>query len=206
MRRSELLVLVGRAVRPLELVPLEGASDACGSADEVEVFPAQAEESALAESGVEGEFEQGVQPVALGGGEELAGFVGGEGFEAAGAGCPDADVAGDVAGDFLLADSVLQGRLEHGVDVGQGQRGEQLVAALPGRAALGLVAVGVEAECAALAGGAELVEPSADVLGGEFSELLPSQAGEQVQANAGGAAGVGGLAESVDGDGLQAGR
>ena len=30
---------------------------------EVEVFPAQAEEFALAESGVEGEFEQRVQPV-----------------------------------------------------------------------------------------------------------------------------------------------
>ena len=37
---------------------LEGAADAGGSAGQVEVFPAQAEEFALAESGAQGEFEQ----------------------------------------------------------------------------------------------------------------------------------------------------
>jgi hypothetical protein len=33
------------------------------------------------------------------------------GFEAAGAGCAHADVAGHVAGDLLFADDVLQGDL-----------------------------------------------------------------------------------------------
>jgi hypothetical protein len=42
---------------------LEGAVDAGRAAVEVDVFPAQAEEFALAESGVEGEFGQCVQPV-----------------------------------------------------------------------------------------------------------------------------------------------
>lgn len=113
---------------------LKGAADGGGGGVEVEVFPAQSEEFALAESGVEGEFEQVVQPVALCGGEESAGFVGGEGFEASGPGCAGADVAGDVARDLFLADGVLQGGLEHGVDVGERQRGEHLVAALAGGA------------------------------------------------------------------------
>jgi len=62
---------------------------------------------------------------------------------------------------------------------------------------------GVEAACAALAGGAEVVEPRADVLGGELGELLLAQAGDEVEADAGGVAGVGVLSEPVDGDGLQ---
>ncbi len=152
---------------------------------------------------MESEFEQGVQPVSAHGGEELAGFVGGEGFEAAGAGSAGADVAGHVARDLLLADGVLQGGLEHGVDVGQRQRGEQLVAAGTRGAAAGLVAPGVEATGAALAGGAELVEPGADILGGELGELLLAEAGAEVAVDAGGVAGVGVLAEVVDGDVLQ---
>ncbi|GHE83685.1 hypothetical protein GCM10018772_02710 [Streptomyces fumanus] len=149
---------------------------------------------------MEGEFEQGMQPVALGGGEESAGFVGGEGFDASGPWGAGADVAGDVARHLLFADGVLQGGLEHGVDVGERQRGEQLVAALAGGAAAGLVAPGVDAARAALAGGAELVEPGADVLGGELGQLLLAEAGDEVPIDAGGVAGVGVLAESVDGD------
>jgi hypothetical protein len=42
---------------------LEGAADAGGSAGQVEVFPAQAEEFALAQAGAQGEFKQRVQPV-----------------------------------------------------------------------------------------------------------------------------------------------
>lgn len=68
---------------------------------------------------MEREFEQGMELVFTRGGEELAGFVYGEGFETSGAGCAGADVAGDVAQDLLLADGVLQGGLEHGVDVGE---------------------------------------------------------------------------------------
>jgi hypothetical protein len=60
---------------------LEGSADAGGSAGQVEVFPAQAEEFALAEPGAEGEFEQSVQTVTLRGGEEGARLVGGERFE-----------------------------------------------------------------------------------------------------------------------------
>ncbi|GAA4019570.1 hypothetical protein GCM10022232_74710 [Streptomyces plumbiresistens] len=63
---------------------------------------------------MEGEFEQGMQPVALGCGEELAGFVSGEGFEASGPWGAGADVAGDVARDLFLAS--VQGR---GVSVRQ---------------------------------------------------------------------------------------
>ncbi|KUN96908.1 hypothetical protein AQJ67_32575 [Streptomyces caeruleatus] len=143
---------------------------------EVEVCPVQAEEVALAESGVEGEFEQGVQPMTLRGGEGLAGFVGSEGFEAAGAWGAGADVAGDVARDLFLTHGVLQGGLEHRVDVG-----EQLVAALACGTAAGLITPGIDTARAALAGGAELVEPRADVLGGELGELLLTQAGERIQ-------------------------
>lgn len=48
----------------------------------------EAEEFAFAESGVEGEFEQGVEPVSARGGEELAGFVGGGGSKRRGRGVP----------------------------------------------------------------------------------------------------------------------
>jgi hypothetical protein len=135
---------------------------------------------------VEGEFEQRVQPVSARGREELAGFVGGEGFEASGPWGAGADVAGDVAGDLFLQDGVLQGGLEDGVEVGERQRGEQLVAALAGGAAAGLVAPGVNAARAALAGGAELVEPGADVLGGELGQLLLAEAGDEVPVDVGG--------------------
>lgn len=81
----------------------------------------QAEEFAFAESGVEGEFEQCVQPVSARSREELAGFVGGEWFEAPGPWGAGADVAGDVALDLLLTYRVFQRGLEDGVYVGQGQ-------------------------------------------------------------------------------------
>ncbi|MBB5128911.1 hypothetical protein FHS32_005688 [Streptomyces albaduncus] len=81
---------------------LKGAADCGGAGVEVEVFPAQAEEFDLAESGVEGEFEQRVQPMNPGRGEESAGFVGGEGFEAPGPRGAGADIAGDVARDLLF--------------------------------------------------------------------------------------------------------
>jgi hypothetical protein len=68
-----------------------------------------------------------------------------------------ADVAGDGAKDLLLADGVLQGGLEYGVHIGQGQRREPFGAALARGAAAGLVAGGVEAASTALARGAELV-------------------------------------------------
>ncbi|MEU8869504.1 hypothetical protein [Streptomyces umbrinus] len=68
---------------------------------------------------MQSKFEQRLQPVTAGGGQKLACFLRGEGFEAAGAGRA---VAGDVVRDLLLADGVLQGGLEYGVDVGQGQR------------------------------------------------------------------------------------
>lgn len=70
---------------------LQGAADSSGTGVEVEVFPAQAEEFALAKSGVESQLEQCTQPVTVRGGEELAGLVSGEGFEASGAGCAGAD-------------------------------------------------------------------------------------------------------------------
>jgi hypothetical protein len=48
-----------------------------------------------------------------------------------------------------------------------------------------------------------LVESGADILGGELGELLPSETGDEVETDAGGVAGVGVLAEPVDGDGLE---
>lgn len=65
---------------------LKGTADAGGAAVEIEVFSVQAQEFALAESGAQGELEQGGEPVPLGCGEELPGFLGGEGVEATGAG------------------------------------------------------------------------------------------------------------------------
>ncbi len=195
--------LGGQRGKPACAGALECAADGGGARSEVEVFPAQAEEFALAESGVEGEFEQGLQAVFVRGGEESAGFVGGEGFEASGPRRAGADVAGHVARDLLLTHGVLQGGLEHGMDVGQSQRGEQLATALACSAAARLVAPGVDATRAALAGSAELVESGADVLGGELGELLLAEAGDEVPVDAGGIAGVGVLAEVVDGDVFQ---
>ncbi len=58
--------------------------------------------------------------------------------------------------------------------------GESHRAARSGGAATGLITAGVNAKGAALAGGAELIEPGADVLGGELGELLLAQAGNEV--------------------------
>lgn len=69
------MCLGGQRGEPAYGGSLKGAADGGGARVEVEVFPAQAEEFAFAESGVEGELEQRVQPVVLGGGEELAGLV-----------------------------------------------------------------------------------------------------------------------------------
>ncbi|OKJ75050.1 hypothetical protein AMK30_12410 [Streptomyces sp. CB02460] len=98
-----------------------GAVDGGGAAVEVEVFPVEAEEFALAESGAQGEFVQGVKPVAVGRLKELPGFGGGEGLEAPGAGRGCLDVPGDVARQFVLAYGVFQGGLEDRVDVRHGQ-------------------------------------------------------------------------------------
>lgn len=111
------------------------------------------------------------------GGKELAGFVGGEGFEASRPWGAGADVAGDIARDLFLAYRVFQGGFEDGVDVGECQGRELLGAARSGGAAERLVAGGIEAAGAALAGGAELVEPGADILGGELGELLRPRPG-----------------------------
>lgn len=173
---------------------LQCAADGGGALIKVEIFPAQAEEFAFTESGVKGGFEQGMEPVTLGRGEEAAGFIGGEGFEAAGPWCAGADVTGHTARDLLLAHGVFECGLEHGVDVGQRQRREPLGVARSDGSATGLITPGIDAACAALAGGAELVEPGADVLGGELGELLPAQAGDQVPVDAGGVSGVGVLA------------
>lgn len=89
------------------------------------------------------------------------------------------------------------------MDVGERQRGEQLVAALAVGAAAGLVAPGVKAARAALVGGAELVALGADALGGEPGELLLAEAGDKVPVHAGGVAGVGVLTEMMDVDVLQ---
>lgn len=62
----------------------------------------QTEEFAFAESGAEGEFVQGVQPIGAGSLEELAGLGRGEGLEAPGPGCGGLDVPGDVAGAVRL--------------------------------------------------------------------------------------------------------
>jgi hypothetical protein len=50
------------------------------------------------------------------------------------------------------------------------------------------VAGGVEAAGAALTGGAELVEPGADVRDGDLCEFFPSGAGDEVEPGGGGVA------------------
>jgi hypothetical protein len=52
------------------------------------------------------------------------------------------------------------------------------VVALAGGEAVGLVAPGVDAAGAGLAGGAELVESGTDIHGGELAELLLAQVGQ----------------------------
>lgn len=179
---------------------LEGTADAGRAIVEVKVSPVQAEKFALAQPRSEREIEQRLQPVALERREEPAGLGGGERFEAAGAGCSGLDVAGDVARQFVLADGMLQCGLEDGVHVRDGERGQPLPTALADRAAALLL---VEAACAALAAGAELVEPGADVPGSELGDLLAAEAGYDVEADAGVIAGVGGLPEPVDDDAAQ---
>ncbi|GAA3266888.1 hypothetical protein GCM10010469_38960 [Streptomyces labedae] len=125
-----------------------------------------------------------MQPVVLGGGEELPGFVGGEGFEASGAWGAGADVAGDVARDLFLSDGVLQGGLEDGVDVGERHGGH-------------IWAVrGLPYECPGVRGGASVVgrlpaampgsarrepyrAPVSSSAGTEGSKLIP-QVGDEV--------------------------
>ena len=49
---------------------------------------------------------------------------GGEGFDALAASDADLDVAGDLVGQVVFADSVLECRAEQGVQVDDGQRGQ----------------------------------------------------------------------------------
>lgn len=88
--------------------------------------------------------------------------------------------------------------VENRVHVGHSQGGQPLLVTLADRAAP--LPFGVESLGAALAGCAQPVEEGADVLGGQSRELLGAEAGYEVEANAGGVAGVGVLAEPVDGD------
>jgi hypothetical protein len=115
--------------------------------------------------------------------EEATRFGGGEGLEAAVAYLPHLDVAGDVTLDALVPDGLLECGVEDGVYVLQGSRREPLAAALADRAAAGLLARvlgvgasgGVDSARAALAGGAELVQPAAHVGDGESVELLGAE-------------------------------
>ncbi|GAA4813509.1 hypothetical protein GCM10023220_51280 [Streptomyces ziwulingensis] len=66
---------IGPPVRVVKTGALEGTSDAGSALLEVEVFPLEAEEFALAESGAEGEFVQHEQSVIADGSEELSGFI-----------------------------------------------------------------------------------------------------------------------------------
>nr|WP_309228182.1 hypothetical protein [Streptomyces lunaelactis] len=82
----------------------------------------EAEEFSFAESGAEGEFVQGVQPVLSGRFKKLPGLGRRERLEASRLGCGGLDVSGDIARQFVLADGVLQYGLEDGVYVRHGQR------------------------------------------------------------------------------------
>jgi hypothetical protein len=84
------------------------------------------------------------------------------------------------------------------VDVDQRQRREPLGTARSNGAATGLITPGIDVARAALAGGAELVEPGADVFGSELGELLLAEAGDAGAVVAGGESGVGVPAEGVD--------
>jgi hypothetical protein len=96
---------------------------------------------------------------------------------------------------------MLQGRLEDRVNVGHRQGRQHLGAAVADGAAA--FRFGVEPVGAALAGGAESVEEGAHVAGGEAGELFRSEAGGEVESDAGGVSGVRGLADAVDGDGVE---
>lgn len=67
---------------------LQSSTDGSGTGVEVEVFPVEAEEFALAEPGVKSEFEQRVQPVTLSGGEQLAASSAVRGSKRRGRGVP----------------------------------------------------------------------------------------------------------------------
>nr|BEK64676.1 hypothetical protein KPHV_19030 [Kitasatospora purpeofusca] len=54
--------------------------------------------------------------------EQLAGLFGGQRLEPPRPGRPELDVASNVARDLLFLDSMLQGGLEHGVDIGERER------------------------------------------------------------------------------------
>jgi hypothetical protein len=70
-----------------------------------------------------------VEPVGARRLQELAGFGGGERFEASVAYLADLDVAGDVAFDAFVLDGLLECGVEDGVDVLEGAWGEAFPAA-----------------------------------------------------------------------------
>lgn len=74
MRRSDARILVCRVVRPLVRLHWREGWMLAGPPSRVKVFPVQAEEFALAESGAQGEFVHRVQPVTADGLKELLGF------------------------------------------------------------------------------------------------------------------------------------
>jgi hypothetical protein len=142
-----------------------------------------------------------VQSVGAGRVEELAGFGCDERSESPRTECGGFDVPGDVAGQFVFADGVLQRRLEHRVHVRHGQVGQPLLAALADRAAA--LSFGVQPLGAALASGAQTVEEGAYVFGGQPCDLLGAEAGHEVETDAGGVSGVGVLPKPVDSDAVQ---
>lgn len=76
--------------------------------DGVHIAPARAEEFAAAHAGAQGQHDQGVQLGAADGFQQAAGLGGGEGFDALAASGADLDVAGDVPGEVVFADGVLE--------------------------------------------------------------------------------------------------
>ncbi|MBB4985110.1 hypothetical protein GGE06_006060 [Streptomyces sp. SFB5A] len=110
------------------------------------------------------------------------------GWKRLGRGAAVLNVPGYVARQLILADGLLRGGLEDRVDVRHGQRRQHFAAALadgaagtPGRVSfLG----------AALVAGAEPIEEGAYVACGEPRELLLAEPGDEVEADAGGVAGV----------------
>ncbi|WP_344635686.1 hypothetical protein [Kitasatospora cystarginea] len=80
-------------------------ADAGGTACEVEVFPEQAEEFVFLQSGVQGEFEQNLWPVAAARNWRASSAV--RDLKRRGRG--HADVADNVAADLLNASGVLRG-------------------------------------------------------------------------------------------------
>ncbi|GLW72118.1 hypothetical protein Kpho02_44170 [Kitasatospora phosalacinea] len=81
--------LGGEGCQASDTCALGGAADAGRAGVQVEVFPAQAEEFALAQAGAESEFEQRVEAVALGGSQGDAGLVSGQWVSSSPRSCPD---------------------------------------------------------------------------------------------------------------------